>query len=138
MHIGSFGIEFFPGNIRNIGEAVGLGGGYLPYIPVFQGFLVCFSGKLAGNNIIRRAAFGQQIQGNRCEDLRGSSLHEENLVIVGNVHHPAQCRLGILDDLIVNRGPMAHFHHRHSGTFVVKHLVSAFLQNLHREHRRTC
>ena len=65
-----------------------------------------------------------------------AALQEQHLVIVRDLQQVAQILLGLVDDLLISLGAVAHFHNRHSGALVIEHFVRGFAQNLLGQHRR--
>ena len=82
----------------------------------------------AGLHIAGHAVL-HQVHGDHGELQRGAALDEEHLVVVGDVHQVPQVLLGLVDDLLIDLGAVAHLHDAHPGAPVVHHLVPDLLQN---------
>ena len=94
-------------------------------------------GEVASNRIVRLAGPADKVQRNGRELARSSGLEEEDMVVLRNVHQPAQLILCLLKDVHKHLGPVAHLHHGHAGISVVGKFRPGALQYGQREHGRT-
>ena len=70
--------------------------------------------------------------------LRAAALEEADLVVVGDVHHPAQRGLGLGDDGIEPLAAVAHLHHALAAAAVFKQFGLGLLQDLFGQHAGAC
>ena len=106
--------------------------------PILLCFLIRFSGKASRYDIIRFPVLGHEIHRNHGELERCSSLKEEYLIVVWNTHNLSEFSFCVLDDLVIDFASMAHFHDRHTGVVVIKHLTGCFFQYRNGQHGWTC
>ena len=59
------------------------------------------------------------------------------MVVLRNVHQPAQLVLSLLEDFQKGLGAVAHLHHGHTGTPIVGYFRPGALQRGQREHGGT-
>ena len=69
---------------------------------VFLGLFGGNGGEVAGDGVIRLAGAAHQVQGDHGELAGGPGLEEQDLVLVGHIHQPAQLLLGLRKDLHEN------------------------------------
>ena len=77
-------------------------------------FLISLTGELTRNNVVSLARSLDEVERNSCELCRCSTLKEEYLVVVGNVHKLAKHSLCIIDDGFIIGRAVGHLHYRHS------------------------
>lgn len=73
---------------------------------------------MAGDDIVRPA-------GTVKVQRDGGELHEQHLIVVGDIHRLAQQPLRFVPDLIERRGAVAHLHDAHAGALVVHQVIAA-------------
>ena len=102
MHIIRIGREVQLLLRRYTGKVLGLGGGGQVNIGrKFLRLLISLLGKIARNHIISLGiGCAQQIQRHHGKLGRRTALQEQHLIVVGNIHHPAEQRLGRGDNVI--------------------------------------
>ena len=66
------------------------------------------------------------------------NLKETDLVVVGNVHYPAQGGLGVLDDGIEPLAAVAHLHHALTAVAILEQLCLCLLEHLLGQHAGAC
>ena len=64
----------------------------------------------------------------------GSSLKEQDLVVIGNVHEFTKILLGFLDDAVKDLAPVAHFHYGHTASAVIEHFFLCFSEYFFRQY----
>ena len=84
-------------HVRDVGEVLVLAGSNDVHLAELGGFLGGKVREVAGDKVICLAG-GHEIQRDHGKLLGGTALKETDLVVVGNVHYPAQGGLGVLDD----------------------------------------
>ena len=107
LHVGDIGKVFVLAAGGNAGRAE------------LGGFLGSLFAEVAGHKVIRRAG-GHKVQRHHGKLLGRAALEKADLIIVGDVQHPAHGGLGIVDDFIEPFTAVAHLHHAHAGTMVVQ------------------
>ena len=124
------------GAVGDIGVVLILGGSGDDDLADLLGFLDGFLGPGTGLDVDGLAVL-HEVHGDHGELQGGAALDEEDFIIVGDAHEIAQILLGFVDDLLENRGTMAHFHDAHAAAAVVHHFVADLLQHGFRHHRGT-
>ena len=120
---------------RDAAEVVVLRGGDGLAVAEAAGLLVGLRRKLAGEHVVGLAALRHQVERDHRE-LRGSAaLQEENLIVIGNLHHLAQKLLRALDDAVVDLRSVRHLHDGLSAALVIEHFRRSFSEDALRQHR---
>ena len=125
------------GAVRNIAESLVLRGSHSNSIAVFAGFLPCFLGPLACDDI-GGTVVAHEVHGHGCELGPGAALQEQHFVIVGNLKQVPQICLCLFDDAVKNFAAVAHFHDGHAASSVVEHFVGRFLKDFFGENGGAC
>ena len=94
-------------------------------IAVFLGLFVCLVGEVAGHDVACASA-AHEVHGDAGELQCRAALQEQYAVVVGNLEQATQRRLGVVDDLLIHGGAMAHLEDRHPASAVVEHLICDF------------
>ena len=97
-------------------------------VAVLFGLLAGDGGKVAGDGVVRLAGLADQVQGNHGELTGGAGLEEEDLIVVGHVHEPAELKLGVVEDLLEGLGAVGHLHDGHAAAAVIHHFPGCPLQ----------
>ena len=87
--------------------------------------------EVAGHDVVCLAG-GHKVQRHHGKLLGGTALEEAHLVVIGNVHHPAQGSLGVLDDGIEPLAAVAHLHHALAAVAVFQQLCLCLTEHLFR------
>ncbi|MEJ2157686.1 MAG: hypothetical protein P8X96_20345 [Desulfobacteraceae bacterium] len=82
---------------------------------------------------VHGALFSGQVHRYQGELQRCPSLHEQDAVVVGQVHQATHTAFGRLDDLIKGLGAMTHLHNGHSALVVIEQFSLDLLQNGQRQ-----
>ena len=114
--------------VGDVAEVAVLAGGHHVYVTVLFRFGNRFLGPRAGLHIAGHAVF-HQVHGDHGELKCCAALDEQHFVVVRDVHQVPQILLGLVDDLLEDRGAVAHLHDAHSGAPVVHHFVPDLLQD---------
>lgn len=101
------------------------------------GFLGGKVREVAGDKVICLAG-GHEIQRDHGKLLGGTALKETDLVVVGNVHYPAQGGLGVLDDGIEPLAAVAHLHHALTAVAILEQLCLCLPEHLLGQHAGAC
>ena len=115
------------------GEVFILAGGHHIHLAELGGLFGGQVGKVARDDVVGLAG-GHQVQGHHGELLGGPALEKADLVVVGDLHQPAQAGLGVLDDLLKPLAAVAHLHHALAAAVVVQHLGLGRPQHLLGQH----
>ena len=118
--------------IRDIAEiAVLAGGGHVDFAILFglgDGLLGPGSGlHVAGHAVLH------QVHGDHGELEGCAALDEQDLVVVGDAHQVTQVLLGFVDDLLVDRGAVAHFHNGHTRAVVIDQMLAHPIEHFGRK-----
>jgi len=97
--------------------------------PVALGLLGSLLGPGAGDDVVSLLLVAKKVHGDGRELVSGSTLVEEDLVVLGDGKDLAEVSLSLLDDLLIGRAAVAHLHHTHTTTVVVQHLLSSLAEN---------
>ncbi len=124
-------------HIRNVGKVFILAGRHNVHLAELGGFLGGQVGEVAGNQVIGLAG-GHKVQRHHGKLLGGTALEKADLVVVGNVHHPAQRSFGVLDDGIEPLAAVAHLHHALAAVAVFQQLCLGLPENLLGQHAGAC
>ncbi len=114
--------------VGDVAEITVLAGGNHVDFAVLFGFGNGFLGPSASLHVAGHAVL-HQVHGDHGELEGCAALDEQDPVVVGDVHQVPQVLLSLVDDLLVDRGAVAHFHDAHTGAPVVHHLVPDLLQD---------
>ena len=114
--------------VGDVAEVAVFAGGHHVYVTVLFRFGNRFLGPRAGLHIAGHAVF-HQVHGDHGELKCCAALDEQHFVVVRDVHQVPQILLGLVDDLLEDRGAVAHLHDAHSGAPVVHHFVPDLLQD---------
>ena len=77
-----------------------------------------------------------EVERDRGKLQRCAALHEDDLVVVRDIHDLAQLRFGLHDDIIKHFGAVAHFHDGHAAAFKVDEIVPRAFEHFQRKHGR--
>ena len=124
-------------HVRDVGEVFVLAGSNDVHLAELGGFLGGKVREVAGDKVICLAG-GHEIQRDHGKLLGGTALKETDLVVVGNVHYPAQGGLGVLDDGIEPLAAVAHLHHALTAVAVLEQLCLCLLEHLLGQHAGAC
>ena len=124
-------------HIRDVGKVLVLAGSNDVHLAELGGFLGGEVREVAGDEVIGLAG-GHEVQRHHGELLGGTALEEANLVVVGDVHHPAQGGLGVLDDGIEPLAAVAHLHHALTAVAILEQLCLCLLEHLLGQHAGAC
>ena len=128
MHVGRAGRQCPLVLTGNGLVVVGLGAGSDVDVAVATGFLDGLLRPDAGFDVVRRAAFGEQVQGNLGKLLAGAALQEQHFIVGRDAKQIAQVLFGLFGDGGVVLAAMAHFHHRETLATPVQHFSLGALQ----------
>ena len=121
------------GAVGNVSVVLVLAGSGDDDLADLLGFRDGLLGPCAGLDVNGLAVL-HEVHGDHGELQRRAALNKQDLIVVGDAHEVAQILLGLVDDLLENRGTVAHFHDAHAAAAVVHHLVADLLQNGLRHH----
>ena len=116
-------------HIGDIGEVPVLAGGDDLCLAELCGLLGGQIGEVAGDDVVGLAG-GHEVQGHHGELLGRAALKEADLIIIWNVHHPAQGGFGVRDDGVEPLAAMAHLHHALSAVAILEQLCLSLLEHL--------
>ena len=139
MCVCGIGADHIPRDGWDIAE-IGIlgGGGAHDVIPQLLRFLECLTGELPRHKVIRFSGTADQIEGHGSKLRRRPALQKQHLIVVRNVHQPAQIGLRLLYNGFIVRRAVAHLHDRHSGRAIANQFGRRALQHGKGEHGRTC
>ena len=123
--------------IRDISEVFVLAGRHDLGFTKLGGLLGSQTREVAGHDVVCLAG-GHKVQRHHGELLGSTALKEAHLVVVGNVHHPAQGSLGVLDDGIEPLAAVAHLHDALTAVAVFQQLGLCLPQHLFGQHAGAC
>ena len=123
--------------IRDISEIFILTGCYDFGLAELGGLLGSQVREIAGDQIIGLAG-GHKVQGHHGKLLGGTALEETDLVVVRDVHHPAQGGFGFSDDGIEPLAAVAHLHDALTAVAVFQQLGLCLPQHLFGQHAGAC
>ena len=123
--------------IRDISEIFILTGCYDLGLAELGGFLGSQTREVAGHDVVRLAG-GHKVQRYHGKLLGSAALKEAHLVVIGNVHHPAQGSFGVLDDGIEPLAAVAHLHDALTAVAVFQQLGLCLPQHLFGQHAGAC
>ena len=118
-------------DIGDVGEVLVLAGSNDLHLAELGGLLGSQVREIAGDQIIGLAG-GHKVQGHHGKLLGGTALEETDLVVVRDVHHPAQGGFGFSDDGIEPLAAVAHLHHALAGIAVFQQLCLCLTEHLFR------
>ena len=124
-------------HIRDVGEVLVLAGCHDVGLAELGGFLGGQVGEVAGDDVVRLAG-GHEVQRHHGELLGRTALEEADLIMIGNVHHPAQGGFGVGDDGLEPLAAVAHLHHALAAVAVFEQLCLSLLEHLFGQHAGTC
>ena len=124
-------------HVRDVGEVLILAGSNNVHLAELGGFLGGKVREIAGDKVICFAG-GHEIQRDHGKLLGRTALKETDLVVVGNVHYPAQGGLGVLDDGIEPLAAVAHLHDALTAVAVFQQLGLCLPQHLFGQHAGAC
>ena len=124
-------------HIRDVGEVFVLAGGHDVGFAELGGFLGGQIREVAGDKVVGLAG-GHEVQRHHGELLGRTALEEADLVVVGDVHHPAQRGLSLGDDGIEPLAAVAHLHHALAAAAIFKQFGLGLLQDLFGQHAGAC
>ena len=124
-------------HVRDVGEVLVLAGSNDVHLAELGGFLGGKVREVAGDKVICFAG-GHEIQRDHGKLLGGTALKETDLVVVGNVHYPAQGGLGVLDDGIEPLAAVAHLHHALTAVAILEQLCLCLPEHLLGQHAGAC
>ena len=103
------------GAVGDIAEVAVLGAGGDDDFAVLLGLGDGLLGPGTGLDIDGLAVL-HQVQGNGGKLQRGAALHEQNPIVIGDVHQVAQILYGLVHDLLEDLGAVRHFHDAHAAS----------------------
>ena len=124
-------------HVRDVGEVLVLAGSNNVHLAELGGFLGGKVREIAGDKVICFAG-GHEIQRDHGELLGRTALKETDLVVVGNVHYPAQGGLGVLDNGIEPLAAVAHLHHALTAVAILEQLCLCLPEHLLGQHAGAC
>ena len=124
-------------HVRDVGEVLILAGRDDLGLAELCGFLCGQIGEVAGDDVVGLAG-GHEVQRHHGELLGRAALEEADLIMIGNVHHPAQGGFGVGDDGVEPLAAVAHLHHALAAVAVFEQLCLSLLEHLFGQHAGTC
>ena len=120
-------------DVGDVGKVFVLAGGDHLRLAELGGLFGGQVGEVAGDDVVGLAG-GHKVQGHHGELLGRAALEKADLVVVGDLHQPAQAGLGVLYDVLEPLAAVAHFHHALAAAVVVQHLGLGRLKHLLGQH----
>ena len=93
--------------------------------------------EVAGHDVVCLAG-GHKVQRHHGKLLGSTALKEAHLVVIGDIHHPAQRGLGVLDDGVEPLAAVAHLHDALTAVAVFQQLGLCLTQHLFGQHTGAC
>lgn len=124
-------------HVRDVGEVLILAGRDDPGLAELCGFLCGQIGEVSGDDVVGLAG-GHKVQRHHGELLGRAALEEADLIMIWNVHHPAQGGFGVGDDSVEPLAAVAHLHHALAAAAVFEQLCLSLLEHLFGQHAGTC
>ena len=124
-------------DVRDVGEVLVLAGSNDLHLAELGGFLGGQVREVAGNEVIGLAG-GHEVQRHHGELLGRTALKETDLVVVRDVHHPAQGGFGLGDDGVEPLAAVAHLHHALAAVAVFEQLGLCLFQDFFGQHAGPC
>ncbi len=124
-------------HIGDIGEVLILAGCHDLCLTELGRFLCCQIGEVTGDDVIRLAG-GHKVQGHHGKLLGGTALEEADLIIIRDIHHPAQSSLCVGDNGIEPLAAVAHLHHALAAVAILQQLCLSLTEHLFGKHAGTC
>ena len=123
--------------IRDISEIFILAGCYDLGFTELGGFLGSQTREVAGHDIVCLAG-GHKVQRHHGKLLGSAALKEAHLVVIRDIHHPAQRGFSVLDDGVEPLAAVAHLHDALAAVAVFQQLGLCLPQHLFGQHTGTC
>ena len=123
--------------IRDISEVFILTGCHDLGLAELGGLLGSQTREVAGHDVVCLAG-GHKVQRHHGKLLGSATLEKAHLIVIRDVHHPAQRSLGILDDGIEPLAAVAHLHHALTAVAVLEQLCLCLLEHLLGQHAGAC
>ena len=120
-------------HIRDVGKVFVLAGGHDVGLAELGGFFGGQVGEVAGHDVIGLAR-GHKVQGHHGKLLGSTALEKADLVMIRDVHDPAQGGFRLSDDGIKPLAAVAHLHHALAAVAVLEQLGLCLLQNFLGQH----